>query len=379
VRILLSIAALTSILCARPAHDASSPTHAPLGGDWSRIEAPIAVHWPRDHGAHFDVRTEWWYATGEFADGDGHRFGFQVTVFRQGLDHRPPRDGDAPLRARQALAANVALTDLGAGTLRYTERLRRLGAGLAWASETDLDVGIEDVTLRRTNSGAIAIAAGARAAGFTLELELSPEKAVVMHGATGVSRKGPEPGNASAYASFSRLAVTGRLRLRDGAAESVRAVHGAAWFDHEWGTSQLGDGVVGWDWTGLRLDDGRELMLYRLRTADGTASPFSAGTLIERDGSARSLAPEEFEFAPAADGTWRSPASGARYSLRWRVSVPSAGIRGELAARLEPCELDARASTGTIYWEGPAGLAGTVAGTGFLELAGYATSLAGDF
>jgi len=346
---------------------ASSPA------DWRRIEPPLAVSWPRDHGAHLDVRTEWWYLTGEFEDADGASFGFQVTIFRQGLDANPPRAGDAPLRARHALAAHVALVDVAAGTLHHAERLRRMGAGLAWASESDLDVGVEDVTIRREADGKLIVSAGAREAGFALDLVLDPEKPVVMHGATGVSQKGSERGNASAYASFPRLATSGTL-TRDGRA---RAVRGAAWFDHEWGTSQLGDGVVGWDWTGLRLDDGRELMLYRLRRADGSPSPYSAGTLVSRDGTSQSLAPGDFEFAPI--GTWKSDASGATYPVRWRLAVPSAGISGTLAARVEACEIDGRASTGTIYWEGPARLAGTVPGSGYLELSGYATSLATRF
>ncbi len=342
---------------------------------WSRVTPPLAVLWPRDHGAHLDMRTEWWYVTGELETDEGDaRFGFQVTVFRQGLDPNPPRAGDAPLRARHALAAHVVLTDLRAGTTRHVERLRRIGAGLAWASENDLDVGIEDVTMLRDPDGTIRLAAGAREAGFALELALEPRKSVVMHGAEGVSRKGGEPGNASAYATIPRLSVRGTLTE----GEHQRAVHGEAWFDHEWGSTQLGADVVGWDWIGLRLADERELMLYRLRRADGSASPFSSGTLIERDGTSRALAAGDFEFAPDAT-TWTSPASGASYPLRWRVAVPSAGIRGELAAMVESSEIDARASTGTIYWEGPARFEGTTSGSAYLELAGYASSLAGKF
>ncbi len=365
-------AALLAASLASPAIQSTRPNVASDG--WSRIVAPLTVHWPRDHGAHFDTRTEWWYVTGEFATEDGARFGFQVTVFRQGLDPAQPEPGAAPLRARHALAAHVALADLGAGTFAHVERLRRIGAGLAWASDTDLDVGIEDVTLRRTGDDTFAISAGAREVGFALELDLVAEKPVVMHGATGISRKGADAGNASAYASIPRLTVQGTLR-RGGAEQPVR---GAAWLDHEWGSSQLGVGVVGWDWTGLRLDDGRELMLYRLRRADGSASPFSAGTLVERDGTSRSLSLDEFEFAPR-EARWASPASGARYPLRWNIAVPSAGIHGEVAAVIEPCEIDATDTVGTIYWEGPARLDGTAAGSGYMELAGYARSLANGF
>ena len=62
------------------------------------------------------------------------------------------------------------------------------------------------------------------------------------------------------------------------------AVEGSAWMDHEFFTDQLGLGQSGWDWLGLQLDDGSELMVYRLRRSDGTADPFSAGTFVAEDG-----------------------------------------------------------------------------------------------
>jgi predicted secreted hydrolase len=340
---------------------------------WRPIEPPLDVAFPRDHAAHLDVRTEWWYVTGELEDAGGARFGWQITIFRQGLDPSAVEPRSSALRARHALAAHVALVDVATGRLRHVERLRRLGDGLAWASVADLDVGLEDASIRRDPEGTLVARGGALEAGFALDLTLEPAKAPVMHGAEGVSQKGPERGNASAYCSFTRLRARGRLTL-DGVGRDVR---GEAWFDHEWGTSQLGAGVVGWDWTGLRLDDGRELMVYRLRLADGSASPFSAGTIVAADGTTRHLRAGDFLLAPA--GTWRSPATQAEYPVRWRLSVPSAGIEGELAARTPACEIDGRASTGAIYWEGPARLGGTSPGSGYLEMSGYATSMAARF
>ncbi len=155
------------------------------------------------------------------------------------------------------------------------------------------------------------------------------------------------------------------------------AVHGEAWFDHEWGTSQLGPGVVGWDWLGLRLADGRDLMLYRLRRADGSATPESAGTLVARDGSTRRLAAGDFTFAPSR--WWTSPRTDARYPALVRVTVPGAGLDVEVRPEIADAELDARRSTGTIYWEGPVAVTGTVTGDGYAEFTGYAASLARRF
>jgi predicted secreted hydrolase len=335
-------------------------------GEWARIVSPTTLSFPRDHGSHPSFRTEWWYATGQVADPGGRRYGFQITFFRQGLDPSPPTPGSSALRARQVLAGHLAVAEIGQKKAHFAERVRRVAAGLAGASENDLDVFLDDWQMKRLPSGAIAVAADDRDGGLTLTLELQPAKPLVLHGEGGVSRKSPEPGNASVYVSFTRLSARGRLTL-DG---RERIVQGEAWFDHEWGTSQLGAGIVGWDWLGLRLADGRELMLYRLRDVTGGAAPESAGTLVARDGTTRRLAATEFAIEPLS--WWTSPRTGARYPARVRVQVPGAGLDLEVRPEVADAELDARASTGTVYWEGPVVVTGTASGEGYLELTGYA-------
>jgi predicted secreted hydrolase len=339
---------------------------AATAAEWERITAPPALAFPRDHGSHPAFRTEWWYVTGQLGDRDGRRYGFQLTFFRQGLDPSPPTPGSSALRARQVLAAHLAVAEIGQKKTRFAERVRRIAAGLAGASEGDLDVFLDNWEMRRLPSGVITLVADDRDSRLALALELQAVKPPVLHGEGGVSRKGPEPGNASVYVSFTRLGARGRLSL-DG---RERAVLGEAWFDHEWGTSQLGAGVVGWDWLGVRLADRRELMLYRLRDATGGTDPESAGTLVERDGSARHLAATEFAIEPLS--WWTSPRTGARYPARLRVRVPGTGLDIEMRPEIPDAELDARATTGTIYWEGPVAVTGTATGEGYLELTGYA-------
>jgi predicted secreted hydrolase len=265
------------------------------------------------------------------------------------------------------------VAEVGRGTMRFAQRVRRIAAGMAGAREDDLNLFLDDWEMRLLPSGAITFIADDRDSGTALTLELEPGKPLLLQGENGLSRKGPEPGNASVYVSFTRLAARGRLTL-DG---RERAVQGEAWFDHEWGTSQLGAGVVGWDWLGLRLADGRELMLYRLRNADGSAAPQSAGNLVERDGTTHRLAVSDFTLEPLS--WWTSPRTGARYPARVRVRVPAVGLDLEVRPEIADAELDARASTGTIYWEGPVAVAGTATGEGYLELTGYAGSMAKTF
>ena len=40
---------------------------------------------PRDHAAHPEFRTEWWYYTGHLITAKGRNFGFQLTFFRHAL------------------------------------------------------------------------------------------------------------------------------------------------------------------------------------------------------------------------------------------------------------------------------------------------------
>lgn len=340
---------------------------------WQRIEAPLAVEWPRDHGAHPQFRTEWWYATGELADETGRAFGYQLTIFRQGLDASQPREGESQLRARHVLAAHLALVDVQSGRCLCAQRLRRAGSGLAEARSGDLSAWLEDWRMSRTGTDEIACAAFDREATIGVDLALASRKAIVMHGADGTSKKGAEPGNASAYMSWTRLATRGTITLGDRSFQ----VQGESWFDHEWGTSQLGAGIVGWDWFGLRLDDGREVMIYRLRAATGESAPATGGTIVERDGSARTLAREEFSLESLA--TWTSPRTKAAYPSRWKLRIPAAHVSIEIEPRAADCELDTRASTGTIYWEGPVSVHGSSTGGGYAELTGYAGALTGRF
>jgi predicted secreted hydrolase len=355
---------------------AQVPPTSERTADWERVLAPLVLAWPRDHGSHTRFRTEWWYATGELAGDDGRAYGFELTIFRQGLDAGAPRSGESALRPRQVFAANFAIVDVAGAKLRLAQRVRRGNAGLAGASEDDLHAWLEDWRIDRAGDDTLTLHAFDRERAIALDLELSPATPLVQHGEDGVSRKGQGDGNASAYVSWVRMRTRGAIHAGRLEGAGVHAT-GESWFDHEWSTSALGPDVAGWDWFGLRFADGRALMLYRLRTAGGDAASASAGTLVERDGSHRNLRASEFRVEPRR--RWTSAATHASYPVEWIVAVPSAGIECSVAARVDDCEIDARPSAGTIYWEGPVAVAGAVAGSGYLELTGYASSMAGRF
>ena len=119
----------------------------------------------------------------------------------------------------------------------------------------------------------------------------------MLQGKAGYSEK--SPGNASFYYSYPRLTISGTLTL-DG---ETRNVSGEGWFDHEWSSSVLAQWQSGWDWFSLQFEDGRELMLFRLRTKAGRSEPENRyGILIERDGSSRVLNPAQIRLTPARPG-----------------------------------------------------------------------------
>ncbi len=252
------------------------------------------------------------------------------------------------------------------GTFRFAERLHRDGPGAAYARTGRLCVANEDWRLEELGGRLVLFA---KDGGDELSLVLSPEKPPVLNGANGISRKGPEPDAVSRYVSLTRLASAGWWTT----AGTSAAVTGLSWFDHEWGSGSIGRETQGWDWFGIHLDDGRDLMMYRLRGNGGNASRFSSGTLVDRDGRALSLSSEDFSIEETA--RWKSPQSGATYPSRWTLRVPRAGLVLDVVPLLADQELVTERSTKVTYWEGACDvktLAGAPAGRAYVELTGYA-------
>jgi predicted secreted hydrolase len=336
---------------------------APSDPRFADVRPGTAVAFPRDHGAHPDHRTEWWYVTG-WLDGPGavHR-GFQITFFRTatGLGAKS-RSTFAP---RQILFAHAALSDPAIGHLLIGERIAREGQGLAQTSRKDTDVRIDDWHMRRRPDGRfVAHVAGD---GFALDLAFDPTQPPMLEGDHGYSRKGPDPRSASRYYSIPHLAVSGSVS-RDGRRAPVT---GSAWLDREWSSSYLPKGAVGWDWTGLNFDDGAALMAFRIRGKDGRPV-WAGGSWRNPDGHVTVLGPNDIAFLPRHG--WRSHRTGATYPVDpiLRIRLPG-GVRILPLHPLFPDqELDGRDGGSPVYWEGAVS---TVGGRGYLEMTGYAAAL----
>ena len=337
---------------------------------FANARLPWTFRFPQDHAAHVAFQSEWWYYTGHLRAQDGRRFGFELTFFRYGL--RPgdpaPASGESRWRGNQVYPAHFAITDPGGGRFVYDERFAREALGMGRASTRALSVASGTWTL----AGASPFRMHASAPIATLDLQAMPRKPPAIHGHRGVSLKAACATCASHYYSMTRLDTAGTLLYRG---ERLH-VRGIAWMDHEFGSDELQPDMAGWDWFSLQLDDGRELMLYRLRRSDGTIVPESSGSLDERDGRVRYLSENASDVA--ATGRWKSPHTGAVYPSGWRVRVPSAGIDVTLTPVLADQEL-AGASGGISYWEGAVDavdVRGRHAGVGYVELTGYAGAVA---
>lgn len=320
------------------------------------------LSFPRDHGAHPDFRTEWWYVTGALDTPQGNA-GFQLTFFRS----RPgiAEDLASPIAASQILFAHAALT-LPGKPLRHAERAGRANLGAGY-STADCDVHIGAWAMRRSGSGAaeqfrLKVADTA----FAFDLQLAPTQPLWLQGENGWSQKGPRPKLASHYVSWPQLQVAGSLTL-DGRRQPAT---GRAWFDHEWSSEVLAAGGVGWDWIGVNLIDGGALMAFRIRDAAG-ATLYAHAALRDAAGHLTQFGAGEVSFTPVRH--WSSPRNGARYPVQMEIRYGPHTI--ETLPVQDAQEIFAHRPLPVSYWEGLVKIRGTLSGRGYLELTGYAGAL----
>ncbi len=340
-------------------------------GEWSLPQPGHPFEFPRDHGSHPDFRIEWWYLTGHLESGE-KRFGFQATFFRLG---RTPdaRETSPDFGKGTFFLAHMAISDPRGERFLHEERLNRAGWD-AHAATDHLDVANGNWSLQM--EGEVLRLEGSIDAEAELSLELKPQKPLVLFGDRGFSRKGADPSAASYYLTYTRLAASGRLRLGGERLE----VTGSAWMDHEISSSQLDRNQIGWDWTCIQFEDGREIMAYVLRNRDGSFSEFSRLYWIDREGRTTEVSPVQYRWEPG--GPWTSPKTGATYPIRPGVVTRDPESGAERRLRLEPLfenqELPGGVG-GVSYWEGACEVrdeaSGAIVGRAYLELTGYSGDL----
>lgn len=322
---------------------------------FAAVEEGRQIVFPQDHGPHENYRIEWWYLTANLQDAEGNLYGVQWTLFRQSLT---PGRKSAGWENDQIWMGHAALTQ------EYNhfvaELFARGGIGQAGVTVSPFQAWIDDWSLTSNASGQSdpfdRLTVTASGDDFAYRLNLTSESPLVLHGSEGYSRKS-DRGQASYYYSAPFLTVGGSLTI-DG---KTIEVTGSAWLDREWSSQPLAEDQTGWDWFSLHLMDGEKVMLFRLRSEDGT--PFYSGTWISADGTAQPLETDDVEFRP----TNQTEVADRQVPTSWQLSVKSKNLNIET----EPLNPSSWMATSFPYWEGPISFTGSHQGVGYLEMTGY--------
>ncbi|MDA8083379.1 MAG: hypothetical protein M0024_06960 [Nitrospiraceae bacterium] len=329
-------------------------------GEYRDVTPESRLSFPGDYYFRPDYRVQWWYFTGHLFDKDGHEFGYELTFFVVGVQKRRY---ESKFGVNNIHISHFALTDVAGRRYLSSEKSDSGAYGFAGADDRRLKVWVDRNSIDGSPDRMHLRASGNPG---DLDLVLTPLKPVVLHGDKGYSRKSEESAlDASMYFSVTDLQTSGTLKM----AGKVIDVKGRSWFDREISAGRKGGKEKGWDWFGIQLDDGREIMLYLMRNRDGTIDRSSSGTLVQKDGSYRHLRLDDFMIR--ASGEYTSARTAARYPARWEIRIPSEGLQLKVTPLLQDQEFIATRTTGNYYWEGSCGVEGTAKGRAYAELTGY--------
>ena len=341
---------------------------------FARALEPMAFQFPRDHGAHPEYQIEWWYYTGNLRTDDGKAFGCQLTFFRFALTPQMP-ERISHFATNQVYMGHFAITDAANDEYFCFERRSRGAGGLAGATgDPTYKVWLEDWSATEVEPGVMRLHVASTSdlieakPQIGLSLNLRQTRSPILHGDHGLSQKGSEPGNATYYY---RSGWTGNHRRDRNQRQNGNCQRDQPGMDHEFGTSFLGEGFVGWDWFSLQLEDGTTLMLYCLRRSDQSCDPETfGGTLVYPDSRQLRLGTTDFTLTPSRQ--WTSPESGATYPSDWQITFPELKI----VLQVEPLIPNQEFRASFTYWEGAVRVHGqidgaAVNGRGYVELTGY--------
>ena len=337
----------------------------PQSVGFQQVINPRQFTFPRDHGPHPDYGIEWWYFTGNLSTKDNRLFGYQLTLFRIGLGNDEV-ERKSNWGTSQIYMGHLALSDVKNQKFYAFERFSRESLGLAGALVTDdgrFRVWIEDWIIDGVGSDRPYVRIWGTEGDLKIDLVLESSKPITLNGESGFSRKNREVGGASYYYSSTRMVTNGSLTL----GQQNFKVSGLSWMDREWSTSALSEMQVGWDWFGLQLSDGRDLMLYQLIKKSGNLDDNSSGTLVEENGSSKFLNSDDFVITNLDH--WKSDISGTKYPSKWRIKIPDQ----EIDITVMPYFRNQEFNAVVRYWEGATSVKGVsnnrdVTGSGYVEI-----------
>ena len=327
------------------------------------LSKKIDLKFPRDHNAHKNFKTEWWYITANLKNEYGDLFGIQWTLFRSKSDLNNSKfikkDIENPWLSNQLWMAHAVVTS--EENHFFYEKFSRGGTGQSGVKLFPFLAWIDDWEFSSNNKWSMA---SVKASGdnFSYNLKLESQGPIILHGDNGKSVKTKE-GHFSAYYSQPFFKVKGKIVINN----KSFIVQGNAWADREWSNAILGSNQEGWDWISLHLNDETKLMIFRVR--DTKNENFYSGTYIFNRSQKVDLIGDEIEMIPLTytekldkvnKKSWKVPIS-------WRVVVKKHNIDLVLKAINKNAFVD----TVIPYWEGPVSFAGSHSGFGYLEMTGY--------
>jgi len=331
-----------------------------FGQEWRDVAPGDTVELPRDLYVRKDYRIQWWYFTGHLFDAKGREFGYELTFFAAGVQKRMYRSN---FGMNTVYLSHFAVSDVQGNRFYHFSNADSGSFGFAGADDTRLHVWVDKDSLEGSMK---SMQIRASAEDISLDLSLTPEKPVSLNGDRGYSRKSADsPLIASLYFSWTDLSTKGTLRLGD----TVVHVKGKSWFDREISSRGLGKNEVGWDWFAIQLDDGREIMLYTIRSREGFINQYSSGTYVSQDGKYRHL--ERGDFSITVLSHHVSDQSGTRYPSKWKIAIPSENLNLLVTPLIEDQEFMAADTMETSYWEGTCRVEGIAKGRAYVEMTGY--------
>jgi predicted secreted hydrolase len=341
---------------------------------FAKADQPRSFSFPEDHAAHPDYRIEWWYLTGNLKsesttlETGGNEFGYQITFFRTALQSNPPHR-QSRWASNQLWMAHLAVSDINQKKHYQQQRLSRGTLGLAGIQQQPFKIWLDDWQITANDNGNFPWKITAKDQQFSINLTVNSLKPVVLQGKQGLSQKSLEPGNASYYYSFTRLHTTGTLTVED----KEYQLNGLSWLDREWSSSALGKHQSGWDWFSLQLNNGEELMYYRMRNkknnrSNPTNTQGSQGKWINKDGTTINLTSKDVTLTPLE--YWQAE-NGKRYPVSWKMAIPRLSQHLIIKAAIN----DQLMRTSVEYWEGSVTVHSVNSkqhiGQGYLEMTGY--------
>ena len=286
---------------------------------------------PRDHGAHPDLRTEWWYITGQLRAGERSSASRSPSSARGSTRRRGCGRASPPGSCCSRMPPSPTCRAASSGT---TSASRARASASREAAPGDARLRLRDWSLGR--EGEPATRAQLPAGDFALDLRCAPTQPVLLQGRAGPVAQGPEAAQASYYYSLPQLAVHGRA---DAAGPPLRGARARPGWTTNGARRCCIREAVGWDWIGMNLDDGSALTAFRLRRKDGSAL-WDGGSFRSAGGALYIVSPGEMEFAPQR--RWTSPLS-QRDAIRWSGSCARRPTSTPCARVVDNQELDSRA------------------------------------